>query len=276
MERDTDSETEEEKQSNKQKVPYNDILTRKLVDASDPLSSFTVKEGFKNNTKQNATNKIAYVKCLHNIIMPVRYVISQHQINKPLNMAWKVKCVRCIEKIIENRALGESSSSKSIQKPDNDDSFMEGPLMEEKADAILIPLMNVIKNHLQLLKNRLLAVAYASNEDPVIVFKNKADRLQNLLAKIITKYIQTLESPQEVEDDMLDLIDERINFIFESLFEVIQLQLQRIKSRVLSMAETDVTDPFELLQQNAEVFGQNIGNLFKKCIDNYEDTENND
>jgi hypothetical protein len=86
---------------------------------------------------------------------------------------------------------------------------------------------------------------------------------------------------QQVEQAQPDIIQSaipiqhpsRIDTIFTSLEEVIKIQLDRVKERVLAVAAERDSEPLELLKQNAEAFGANIGKIFTKCIESIETEE---
>ncbi|CAG9807941.1 unnamed protein product [Chironomus riparius] len=159
---DGDAQTEQEKEANKSKIPYDDNLHRKLTQASTPGSFFKVTDGFKANSKK---------------------MIREYQFNQ---------------------------------------------------------VTKEMENHPELI--------------PEIPETPKSSRTQSNQTRAESK----------------------MEHIFKSLEEVINIQLNRVKDRVLAVAAQDDKDPLELLKQNGEAFGANIGRLFAKCIesiDNEEDCE---
>ncbi|KAL7045903.1 hypothetical protein ACKWTF_002391 [Chironomus riparius] len=205
---DGDAQTEQEKEANKSKIPYDDNLHRKLTQASTPGSFFKVTDGFKANSKVNVTHRIVYIHCeAHKNRMPIRYKISDHQIDHPLIMHWYVKCDSC-KKMIREYQFNQVTKE--------------------------------MENHPELI--------------PEIPETPKSSRTQSNQTRAESK----------------------MEHIFKSLEEVINIQLNRVKDRVLAVAAQDDKDPLELLKQNGEAFGANIGRLFAKCIesiDNEEDCE---
>lgn len=178
-----EDQSEQEKEENYTKIPYNENLATKLTSASTPISVFTVRDGFKDNSKVNPTYRIAYIQCnSHEVRMPVRYKMSDHKKDQPLTMSWHVKCAECKKEILDyGRHITE------VEIPPTPPPSPSSP-------------------------------------------------------------------PSKIEN------------IFTSLEDVIRVQLNRVKTRVVAVAEQNGSDPVQLLIQNGDAFGANIGKLFSKCI----------
>lgn len=193
--------TPEEKLQNETKIPYNDNLARKLINASTPLSYYVIKDGFRDNSKVNPTSKIVYIICNHQTRMPVRYRTKDHKLDKGLSMFWEVKCDDCKKAIAEYK-VQQISHEMDVQLPEPVETI---PLTPQQSGTI-------------------------------------------------------------ATSDQLTPTTSKVNFVFENLEEVIKIQLDRVKTRILLVAEQEDKDPFELLINNSEAFGANIGKLFTKCI----------
>jgi hypothetical protein len=246
----SESETEEEKQ---------DLLMRKLIEISNPLTSYVVKNAFKPNTKINPSHNIAYIKCNHDKVMPIRYLICDHKKNQPLSMNWSIKCRDCKDSIVQDQQnRSDRPNPQHNESVDEQAAFEEGPNIVARVDSILVPLQSELSTHLEIIKNRIVAVSIAEKKDAVLILKEKAEPIGGIVAKRIVKYLKTSGYGNRDMPGEMVTCDARIDEIFTSLREVIEVQFRRIKCRVLEMAsEDDAEDPAELLVSNAEQFGLN-------------------